>query len=212
MKIGRFLPIYCAILVSFALAANRAGAVTYDLDTILDHKLTSSSSSFGTISFTDNSENPYAVHITIHLTIPSWKILSYDFNFDDDKFSSVSWFVLTDWTRLSVLEDRQKAGGYGGKFDIEVPKRGNIGEYGDYSATLMLITKHGYYDLNASDFDFKDTCGNLFAAVHIGNYYDGKCDDSIWVGSQTPVPEPATLFLFGGGLIGLAVYFRRCKT
>jgi hypothetical protein len=77
---------------------------------------------------------------------------------------------------------------------------GNIGTWGiDSTSGIITFNINDNDYLNGSDFGFhwNMTCGN----------------DTIEGGASAPVPEPSTLLLLGGGLLGLAFYGRkRMKT
>jgi hypothetical protein len=68
---------------------------------------------------------------------------------------------------------------------------------------------------NIADVTIANAAGNIFAADIIlgytvdntGTFYTGHVDAS--GGPGGPVPEPATMFLLGSGLIGIGVYARK---
>jgi hypothetical protein len=65
------------------------------------------------------------------------------------------------------------------------------GAYFVFLSVLVKVVKQA----NPEDFNFLDSGGNLFAAVHIGSI--GENDDSLWVGSSNgtpPFPSPAPSF------------------
>jgi hypothetical protein len=79
------------------------------------------------------------------------------------------------------------------------------------SQTYLITTSSG--SISASDFNFFSVGGNKgvwLAAVHAQNTPGGGIG-SAWVGGTpgTPVPEPASIALFGSGLVALAGMIRR---
>lgn len=209
-----------------APALSDAAVITYDLNCIISGGSIEGgnsncangilSPSYGTVTYADNAIDPNKVDVTIDLTDnvsgDPRKALSFVFNYDDSKFSNSTPFVFAgDLTTYSIAENATKPDGYSGFLDIQSPATGN-GGFEPITFTIALAAT----DLNPADFDFLDTLGKIFAAVHIGNCGpdSGICDqtspggNSIWVGATrvTTVSEPTTLLLIGAGLLlaGLA--------
>ena len=118
-----------------------------------------------------------------------------------------------------------------GNFDVTIGKTGNgqpnrqdpllfsidlggdsISDYvydsiaGANGSFLFAVHIAGFLDQNPLDPVVDGTCGTLDA-----NNPDCNLLTSVWVGSNTVVPVPAAVWLFGSGLIGLIGVARRKK-
>ncbi|MBU0728892.1 MAG: PEP-CTERM sorting domain-containing protein [Proteobacteria bacterium] len=80
-------------------------------------------------------------------------------------------------------------------------------QYGNWSITG--IPDFGI-NLN-SNYNFRTSFTGGFGAVTIGMYGQDGRDYSINLSNPAPVPEPATMLLFGTGLVGLAGLRRKKK-
>lgn len=202
------------VLSLFLIGSNKAYALVFDLNTIINGPtLTTAPSSFGTVTLTDVGSN---VRVDINLTGNSvHRVQSLYLNYNDTLFTNSSQFrTINSGTNFGVIvaENSSQANGYNiGFFDLRIPDPppGNLG-FEPISFSIYMTGRN----LDPSDFNYLDTSGRLYAAVHIGNY-GGQPGigggDSIWVGAgpSARVPEPATLLLVGSGLLGFGIFKSR---
>jgi hypothetical protein len=209
--------------VGVANATPQPATFTYTLNTILGNPLTPTSFNYGTVTVSDNTTNTNAVDFTISLFGTGSKIQEFDFNTIGALANATFTAVSGTYGTLTVLNDPNQiqADGYtGGKFDVSTPSNGSFGNVVDpltFTLTAKDTSNHTI-DLNASNFDVKDTAGVLYNAVHIGNCAAGTqgcpTGQSIWVGSgpgTTTVPEPMSLALLGSGFAAVGMLKRQRK-
>ena len=198
-----------AALVSVIDAgAAQAAPITYQLNTIISGNTLTPTTSFGTVTYSDNGTS---VDVTIDLADHSNGVSKMTMNYNDTKFpiSGYTWSVGGDANTIAATENGVQADGYTlGKFDINISKSGNGGLSGTEPYTFTISLKDttwpygSDYNLDPTDFAFSTT-GGLYNAVLI------DCDP-IWVGSAvTPAPEPMSLALLGVGITALGFIRRR---
>lgn len=216
-RVPRILGAAGVLLVLWALslpAEAVASSVTFNLNCIISGAgcPPSPSTSFGTVTLTDNGDN---VDLVVDLAGEGvHTVLKVFLNYDDALFSNASPFDTTSDAGVIVGENAQKPDGYPGFLDLTIPDPPASLGFEPYSDTITLAG----FDLNPEHFNFLDTSGKMWAAVQVGNYggSPGVAGlDPIWVGADPPVatPEPGTLLLLGSGLAGLATWgWRRTRT
>ncbi|WP_373525543.1 hypothetical protein [Nostoc sp.] len=230
--IPSFLAATAVVISSSAFAPANAASFKYNLDCVISGTVGTQSysgssscakvnTSFGTLTIKDNATDAKSVDVVIDLAGASvHKIQTFDLNYNDTKFQNNAFKIVAasgyamGSKPITAAENNQKPGGYQGKLDLEINPSSTGPTNDGFTATISLNN----VDLNASDFNFKDTLNKIFAAVHIGNYGNNpgvSGANSIWVGSSSYyvappkpkyVPEPgatAALALFALGALGL---------
>lgn len=189
-------------------------ALSFSLNCIISGNNTCTPSvSYGTIAFTDNGNG---VDVQVDLLGTGQRIQTVLFNYDDAKFANNAFAIAPS---VNVAENGNTLPPFnGGGFDLQIPSQANMNTPDPYVGTLTLVS----VNLDPADFNFRDSSGTLFAAVHIGTCgpdESATClpgetgGNSIKVGALgdplTAVPEPATLLLWGSTAVGLGYLKRR---
>ncbi len=213
-KISKMFLGILMVVCMLGFFVSSAPALTFDLNYTVSATPTAVSPSWGTVTITDDGNS---VDVLVSPTVDTdWKLLALYLNYAGS--ATAFTYTSTDFNNpantssgsADFSPNGEQADGYtAGKFDIQIPDTGNLGNVsGD-----VLIVLSANVNLDPSDFDHFDfPNGLLTSAAHFGNAPQGE-GGSIWVGSGpgTPprVPEPGTLMLLGSGLLGLGIFGRK---
>ncbi len=162
-----------AVSFSYDLNYNISGADSFNDMTYVG--------SLGTITISDDESNSNWVDVGVTLNA-GLKLLGFDLNYDG--IENITNLTITG-ASLVASKDAEKADGFHGKFDIEVPANSNLGNVSSFAGILKATE-----NLDAASFNALDTLNLIHVSAHIGEgTAELPCDldDSIWVGDgQTP--------------------------
>lgn len=210
-----------------------AHALFYEFDTVLTGATPGGPAPWLTAEFTNSSQNVAGVvtsGVLLKLRAPNLMtspatefVTNWYFNNTlEDIIHNLKFATALTGTALAnknyypVDINDLNAGG-GARFDIYFQFQTSNKNSGRFErGDLADIFLYGVEGLTAESFNTLSTSNNegkkYFAEAHIQGISSG--DGSAWVipGPETPVPEPGTYVLLGGGLLGLAIYNRRRRS
>lgn len=184
--------VVAAALLMFSAVAS-ADTATFDL-TLSNGSISPPAASYGTVTLTLDGSN-----IDVVVTAAPGYQVGHVFGFNVADGDTAGLAISNETTGWSLVVSPTSAVDGFGKFDAEVKADASLRFD---SLTFTVSRTAGFTSVN--DLVDGSTLGpNLYFAVHIFPVDGGS------TGYAAAVPEPATLTLFGTGLLGVGVMLRR---
>ena len=169
---------------------------------------------YAQVTISDSSNTAGDIDFVIELLDPAFTVSgsnfgmqNFSFNFDDaltlDKNNIIN-LSSSDW---KISEGKNAGGGFG-KYDIQLSGKGNSRTEG-LSFTISGVDGDTIYSYAMGS--MLNPAADEFFATHIAGFdYMNGVTSAKFAGSSV-VPVPASVWLFGSGLLGLAGIARRKK-
>lgn len=223
----RYLGVVFIVLAMAIIPAAAMADLILPVDTFINATQPVGSPPWVTATFHDVSLGVVDLTLTVNNLINREHVGHWYFNVTDETQLGFLNFALTSPAVSDPNTINKVANGFSvpttGSFDIQIfffdeflgaATASGYNHPGETSYTSMTyrITGTGGFNPSVSFFDVFDTSGTWKTVAHIEdidpNWPDLKNDSGYDAGGAA-VPEPATMFLLGSGLIGLAGFARK---